>query len=90
MNPRLSFALVNLASALTLSASPSFATNGYFSHAASTAQKGTAGAGVAHGGDILSLSTNPASLIQAKSGWEVGQLYFLRHVITPLTVFLAL
>ncbi len=76
MSHRISATLVGLASLLSLAASPSFATNGYLSHGVSTAQKGTAGAGAALGGDILSLSTNPATLIQANNGWELSASLF--------------
>ena len=39
-----------------------WATNGYFSHGSSVAEKGLAGAGVAYSQDTLAASNNPAGM----------------------------
>lgn len=43
----------------------SSATNGYFSHGTSIAEKGMAGAGAAYSQDALTAATNPAGMVLA-------------------------
>jgi len=66
-----------LATAITLSLALSgtaMATNGYFSHAYSQKDSGTAGAGVANVSDVDSLTgaTNPANMVFAGDRWDLG------------------
>ncbi len=53
-----------------------FATNGYFAHGYSTAEKGLAGAGVAHSQDALASATNPAGLVKVGERLDVGGAIF--------------
>jgi long-chain fatty acid transport protein len=55
-------ALAALAALLAL-AGPAAATNGYFSHGYSTAQRALGGAGTAYAADALAVAVNPASLV---------------------------
>ncbi|MDH3538099.1 MAG: hypothetical protein OER87_20325, partial [Gammaproteobacteria bacterium] len=50
----------------------SWATNGYFSHGTSTAEKGLAGAGVAFSQDTLAASNNPAGMVLQGARYDVG------------------
>ncbi len=56
--------------------SGAMATNGYFSHGYGTQYKGMAGAGVALSIGTLSAATNPASMVGAGAGYDVGIAYF--------------
>ncbi len=49
-----------------------WATNGYFTHGISTAEKGLAGAGVAYSQDTLSAGNNPAGMVFQGQGYDVG------------------
>ena len=61
--------------ALTLPAT-SWATNGYFSHGTSVAEKGLAGAGVAFSQDTLAASNNPAGMFWQGARYDVGAALF--------------
>lgn len=63
------------ASALLLS-TPSWATNGYFSHGTSIAEKGMAGAGVAYSQDSLAAATNPAGMVWQGERYDIGAALF--------------
>jgi len=54
----------------------SHATNGYFSHGTSVAEKGLAGAGVAYSQDTLSASNNPAGMVWQGGAWDIGAALF--------------
>lgn len=56
--------------------SAAMATNGYFSHGYGTQYKGMAGAGVALSIGTLSAATNPASMVGAGAGYDIGIAYF--------------
>lgn len=62
-------------SALLLS-TQSWATNGYFSHGTSIAEKGLAGAGVAYSQDSLSAANNPAGMVWQGERYDVGAAFF--------------
>lgn len=62
-------------SALLLS-TQSWATNGYFSHGTSIAEKGMAGAGVAYSQDTLSAANNPAGMVWQGERYDVGAAFF--------------
>ena len=47
------------------------ATNGYFSHGTSVAEKGLAGAGVAYSQDALAASNNPAGMVWQGDRYDV-------------------
>jgi long-chain fatty acid transport protein len=53
-----------------------WATNGYFSHGTSVAEKGLAGAGVAYSQDTLAASNNPAGMVWQGAGYDVGAAIF--------------
>jgi long-chain fatty acid transport protein len=61
--------------ALTLPAT-SWATNGYFSHGTSVAEKGLAGAGVAFSQDALAASNNPAGMVWQGTRYDIGAAAF--------------
>jgi long-chain fatty acid transport protein len=61
--------------ALTFPASV-WATNGYFSHGTSTAEKGLAGAGVAYSQDTLAAANNPAGMVWQGARYDVGAAVF--------------
>ena len=65
-------------SALVLLGLPAtaWATNGYFSHGTSVAEKGLAGAGVAYSQDTLSASNNPAGMVWQGDRLDVGAALF--------------
>ena len=67
-----------LLSALMLLVLPvtAWATNGYFSHGTSVAEKGLAGAGVAYSQDTLAASNNPAGMVWQGAGYDVGAAIF--------------
>jgi long-chain fatty acid transport protein len=54
----------------------SHATNGYFSHGTSVAEKGLAGAGVAYSQDTLSAANNPAGMVWQGDAWDIGAALF--------------
>jgi long-chain fatty acid transport protein len=53
-----------------------WATNGYFSHGTSVAEKGLAGAGVAYSQDTLSASNNPAGMVWQGARYDIGAAIF--------------
>jgi hypothetical protein len=61
--------------ALTFPASV-WATNGYFSHGTSLAEKGLAGAGVAYSQDTLAAANNPAGMVWQGSRYDIGVAVF--------------
>jgi len=67
-----------LAIALSASIFPATvsATNGYFSHATSVAEKGLAGAGVAYSQDTLAASNNPAGMVWQGASYDIGASIF--------------
>ncbi len=52
------------------------ATNGYFTHGISTAEKGLAGAGAAYSQDSLAAANNPAGMVWQGSRYDVGAAIF--------------
>ena len=61
--------------ALTIPAT-SWATNGYFSHGTSVAEKGLAGAGVAFSQDTLAAANNPAGMFWQGARYDIGAAAF--------------
>jgi long-chain fatty acid transport protein len=61
--------------ALTFPAT-SWATNGYFSHGTSVAEKGLAGAGVAFSQDTLAAANNPAGMVWQGARYDIGLAAF--------------
>ncbi len=61
--------------ALTFPAT-SWATNGYFSHGTSIAEKGMAGAGVAFSQDTLAAANNPAGMVWQGARYDIGAAVF--------------
>jgi long-chain fatty acid transport protein len=61
--------------ALTFPASV-WATNGYFTHGVSTAEKGLAGAGVAFSQDTLAAGNNPAGMVWQGARYDIGAAVF--------------
>jgi long-chain fatty acid transport protein len=53
-----------------------WATNGYFSHGTSIAEKGMAGAGVAYSQDTLAAANNPAGMVWQGARYDVGGALF--------------
>ena len=53
-----------------------WATNGYFAHGVSIAEKGLAGAGVAYSQDTLAAANNPAGMVWQGAGYDVGATLF--------------
>ena len=68
--------LIALSVSGALIAPSAYATNGYFAHGYSTAEKGLAGAGVAHSQDALASATNPAGLVKVGERLDVGGAIF--------------
>ncbi|HEY9200332.1 MAG TPA: outer membrane protein transport protein [Gammaproteobacteria bacterium] len=68
--------LIALSVSGALIAPSAYATNGYFAHGYSTAEKGLAGAGVAYSQDALSSATNPAGLVKVGERLDVGGAIF--------------
>jgi len=64
--------LIALSISGVFAAPSAFATNGYFAHGYSTAEKGMAGAGVAYSQDSLASATNPAGLVKVGERMDVG------------------
>jgi len=54
----------------------SWATNGYFSHGTSVAEKGMAGAGVAFSQDTLAAANNPAGMVWQGARYDIGVALF--------------
>ena len=52
------------------------ATNGYFTHGVSVAEKGMAGAGVAYSQDTLAAANNPAGMVWQGASWDLGVALF--------------
>ena len=76
MNLRLKYLQSPLiALALALPAT-SFATNGYFSHGTSVAEKGMAGAGNAYSQDTMAAANNPAGMVLQGDRLDVGLALF--------------
>ena len=67
----LSFTLL----ALTLPGT-ALATNGYFSHGTSLAEKGLAGAGAAYSQDTLAAANNPAGMVWQGARYDIGAAAF--------------
>ena len=67
----LSFALIAFTFPATV-----WATNGYFSHGVSTAEKGLAGAGVAFSQDTLAAGNNPAGMVWQGARYDIGAALF--------------
>ena len=53
-----------------------WATNGYFSHGTSIAEKGLAGAGVAYSQDTLAAANNPAGMVWQGARYDIGGALF--------------
>ena len=53
-----------------------WATNGYFSHGTSLAEKGLAGAGVAFSQDTLAAANNPAGMVWQGARYDIGAAAF--------------
>lgn len=68
--------LIALSISSALVAPSVFATNGYFAHGYSTAEKGLAGAGVAHSQDALASATNPAGMVKVGNRMDIGGAIF--------------
>ena len=54
----------------------SWATNGYFTHGNSIAEKGMAGAGAAYSQDALAAATNPAGMVWQGNRYDIGAAIF--------------
>jgi len=54
----------------------SWATNGYFTHGNSIAEKGMAGAGAAYSQDALAAATNPAGMVWQGDRYDIGAAIF--------------
>ncbi len=61
-----------LALAIVLAQPSVLATNGYFSHGFGTVSKAMAGAGAALSGDLMGPATNPATIVFATPGIDLG------------------
>ena len=61
--------------ALTIPAT-GWATNGYFTHGTSVAEKGLAGAGVAFSQDTLAAANNPAGMVWQGASYDIGAALF--------------
>lgn len=68
--------LIALSISSAVVAPSAFATNGYFAHGYSTAEKGLAGAGVAYSHDALASATNPAGLVKVGARMDIGAALF--------------
>jgi len=68
--------LIALSISSALFAPSAFATNGYFAHGYSTAEKGMAGAGVAYSQDAMAVANNPAGIAGMGSRMDVGAAIF--------------
>ncbi len=72
---RLFLAILPVAATLILPGQ-SLATNGYFAHGTSVAEKGLAGAGVAYSHDTLAAANNPAGMVWQGERYDVGAALF--------------
>ena len=54
----------------------SWATNGYFSHGTSIAEKGMAGASAAYSQDALVAATNPTDMVWQGNRYDIGAAIF--------------
>jgi len=68
--------LIALSISSALVAPSAFATNGYFAHGYSTAEKGLAGAGVAYSQDAMAVANNPAGIAGMGNRMDVGAALF--------------
>lgn len=68
--------LIALSISSALVAPSAFATNGYFAHGYSTAEKGMAGAGVAYSKDSIASATNPAGMVKVGERMDIGAALF--------------
>lgn len=68
-----------LAVAAAVASPTAFATNGYFAHGYSMAEKGLAGAGVAMAQDSMASATNPAGLAMVGNRGDVGISAFMPY-----------
>ena len=66
------FALTALASAMVLSQTSAFATNGYFLPGAGYRSQGMGGVGIAYGRDSLSIGANPANVTKTGMRADMG------------------
>ena len=73
---RKGYLATSLIVASMLASTSVLATNGYFGHGYSTAEKGMGGAGVAYGQDSLASATNPAGLVEVGERLDVGLALF--------------
>jgi long-chain fatty acid transport protein len=76
MSQSIKKSLIALTVSSALIAPSAFATNGYFAHGYSTAEKGLAGAGVAHSQDALAVANNPAGIAGMGERMDVGAAIF--------------
>ncbi|MFZ9039589.1 MAG: hypothetical protein ACO3DT_16210, partial [Gammaproteobacteria bacterium] len=53
-----------------------WATNGYFAHGISIAEKGLAGAGAAYSQDTLAAANNPAGMVWQGARYDIGATLF--------------
>ena len=60
----------------SLAPATGWATNGYFTHGVSIAEKGLGGAGVAYSQDTLSAANNPAGMVWQGARYDVGATLF--------------
>lgn len=84
--------LIALSISSAVVAPSAFATNGYFAHGYSTAEKGLAGAGVAYSHDAMASATNPAGLVKVGERLDVGAALFSpdrNYTVTGATSFAA-
>ena len=68
--------LIALSISSALVAPSAFATNGYFGHGYSTAEKALAGAGAAYSHDALASATNPAGMGRVGERMDIGAALF--------------
>jgi len=76
MSQSIKKSLIALTVSSALMAPSAFATNGYFAHGYSTAEKGLAGAGVAHSQDAMAVANNPAGIAGMGERMDVGAAIF--------------
>ncbi len=68
--------LIALTVSSAIFAPSAFATNGYFAHGYSTAEKGLAGAGTAYSQDAMSIANNPAGIAGMGERMDIGAAIF--------------
>jgi len=76
MSQSIKKSLIALTVSSALIAPSAFATNGYFAHGYSTAEKGLAGAGVAHSQDAMAIANNPAGIAGMGGRMDIGAAIF--------------